>query len=350
IVYSDAELERYMTYAVQVEPEHPILIDKFLENAIEVDVDAIADSTGQVVIGGIMEHIEQAGVHSGDSACTLPTLSLSALVLEKIRTWTVQLAQRLKVVGLMNLQLAVQGEQVYILEANPRASRTVPFVSKAIGLPLAQIAVRVMAGSTLAALGVTQERIPDHVAVKEAVLPFDKFPGTDTILGPEMRSTGEAMGIDADFGKAFAKAQLAAGQRLPLGGTVFVSMSDRDKAAVVPVVEELMDLGFQVVATAGTRQVLQDHGLEVELILKLHEGRPHVLDWIKNEKIQLILNTPSGEEAQADGRLIRRTVLAYKIPIITTIAGAKATAAAIRTLQSASLDVKALQDYGHAGA
>jgi len=345
IVYSDADLERYMTYAVQVEPDHPILIDKFLENAIEIDVDAVADQTGEVVIGGIMEHIEQAGIHSGDSACALPASSLSALMLETIRSWTVQLAKRLQVVGLMNLQLAVQGEQVYILEVNPRASRTVPFVSKAIGLPLAQIAARVMTGKTLAALDFTQEQIPRHVAVKEAVLPFDKFPGTDTILGPEMRSTGEAMGMDVDFGKAFAKSQLSAGQRLPLAGTVFVSMSDRDKVAVVPVVKDLIALGFQVVATAGTRQVLQDHGLEVELVLKLHEGRPHVLDWIKNEKIQLILNTPFGEEAQADGRLIRRTALTYKIPTITTIAGAKATAAAIDTLQSQPLKVKALQDY-----
>ncbi|HEY9747482.1 MAG TPA: carbamoyl-phosphate synthase large subunit [Allocoleopsis sp.] len=345
IVYSDADLERYMTYAVQVEPDHPILIDKFLENAIEIDVDAIADQTGQVVIGGIMEHIEQAGIHSGDSACSLPTTSLAPAALDTIRTWTVQLAKALNVIGLMNIQFAVQGEQVYILEANPRASRTVPFVSKAIGLPLAKIAARIMSGQTLESIGFTEERIPQHLSVKEAVLPFEKFPGTDTILGPEMRSTGEVMGIDTDFGKAFAKAAQAAGQRLPLSGTVFVSMSDRDKAAVVPVVRDLIDIGFQVVATDGTRNVLREHGLEVELVLKLHEGRPHVLDSIKNEKIQLILNTPSGEEAQTDARLIRRSALSYKIPIITTIAGAKATAAAIRSLQSQPLDVKALQDY-----
>jgi len=345
IVYSDADLERYMTYAVQVEPDHPILIDKFLENAIEVDVDAICDRTGKVVIGGIMEHIEQAGVHSGDSACSVPSTSLSAPALATIRDWTVKLAQRLQVVGLMNIQFAIQGEQVYILEANPRASRTVPFVSKAIGVPLAKLASRVMSGETLAELNFTEERIPQHIAVKEAVLPFNKFPGTDTLLGPEMRSTGEVMGIDTDFGKAFAKAELAASERLPLDGTVFVSMNDRDKAAVVPVAKSLIDLGFRIVATAGTRQVLQDNGLNVDLVLKLHEGRPHVLDWIKNEDIQLILNTPSGEEAQADGRLIRRTALSYKIPLITTIAGAKATAAAIRTLQSQPLEVKALQDY-----
>ena len=345
IVYSDQDLERYMTYAVQVEPEHPILIDRFLENAIEVDVDAIADHTGQVVIGGIMEHIEQAGIHSGDSACSIPSISLGEAALSTIREWTVKLAQRLRVVGLMNIQFAVKGAQVYILEANPRASRTVPFVSKAIGLPLAKIAVRVMAGKSLAELGLTEEVIPRHISVKEAVLPFEKFPGTDTILGPEMRSTGEVMGIDMDFGRSFAKAELAANQRLPLGGTVFVSMNDRDKAAVVPVAQDLMELGFKLVATAGTHRVLKDHGLAVELVLKLHEGRPHVLDWIKNNQIQLILNTPVGEEAQEDDRSIRRTALAYKIPTITTIAGAKATAAAIRSLQTETLGVKALQDY-----
>ena len=345
IVYSDTDLERYMTFAVQVEPEHPILIDKFLENAIEVDVDAIADATGKVVIGGIMEHIEQAGIHSGDSACSLPYTSLSPTALETIRTWTDELAKALKVVGLMNIQYAVQGETVYILEANPRASRTVPYVSKATGVPLAGLASRIMSGETLASVGLTSEPIPQHIAIKEAVLPFEKFPGTDVILGPEMRSTGEVMGIDTDFGKAFAKAELAAGQRLPLSGTVFVSTNDRDKLGVVPVVQDLGELGFHIVATEGTRQILQEHGLEVELVLKLHQGRPHVLDWIKNQKIQLIINTPSGEDAFADGRLIRRTALAYKIPIITTIAGAKATAAAIRSLQSQPLDVKALQDY-----
>jgi carbamoyl-phosphate synthase large subunit len=350
IVYSDQELERYMTFAVQVEPDHPILIDKFLENAVEVDVDAIADHTGKVVIGGIMEHIEQAGIHSGDSACSLPSISLPPAVLDKIRTWTVQLAKALKVIGLMNIQFAVVGTQgyspqVYILEANPRASRTVPFVSKATGVPLAALAARIMAGETLDSLGFTQEPVTQHIAVKEAVLPFEKFAGTDTILGPEMRSTGEVMGIDTDFGAAFAKAELGAGQRLPLSGTVFVSMSDRDKPGVVSVVKDLMELGFHVVATEGTRKVLKEHGLNVELVLKLHEGRPHVLDAIKNQKIQLIINTPSGEDAQAEGRLIRRSALGYKIPIITTIAGAKATAAAIRSLQAQPLNVKALQDY-----
>lgn len=350
IVYSDTDLERYMTFAVLVEPEHPILIDKFLENAIEVDVDAIADHTGRVVIGGIMEHIEQAGIHSGDSACSLPSISLSPAVLQQIRTWTVQLAQALSVVGLMNIQFAVVGAQgyspqVYILEANPRASRTVPFVSKSTGIPLAKVASLIMSGKTLEELNFTEEVIPAHIAVKEAVLPFNKFPGTDTILGPEMRSTGEVMGIDSSFGRAFAKAELAAGEFLPLKGTVFVSMRDRDKSDAVNVVKELMTLGFTVMATLGTRRVLQENGLDVELVLKLHEGRPHVLDAIKNQKIQLIINTPSGEEAQTDARLIRRTALAYKIPIITTIAGARATVAAIHSLQTTTLDVKVIQDY-----
>lgn len=350
IVYSDTELERYMTFAVQVEPDHPILIDKFLENAIEVDVDAIADHTGNVVIGGIMEHIEQAGIHSGDSACTLPSISLSPAVLNQIRLWTVQLAQALSVVGLMNIQFAVVGAngyspQVYILEANPRASRTVPFVSKATGVQLAKLASLVMSGKTLEEVKFTKEVIPSHIAVKEAVLPFSKFPGTDTILGPEMRSTGEVMGIDSDFGRAFAKAELGAGEKIPLQGTVFVSMSDRDKPLAADVVKEFIKLGFTIMATQGTRQVLQEQGLQIESVLKLHEGRPHVLDAIKNQKIQLIINTPSGEEAHADSKLIRRTALGYKIPIITTIAGARATAAAIRSMQNTTLDVKVIQEY-----
>ncbi|WP_448603528.1 carbamoyl-phosphate synthase large subunit [Thermoleptolyngbya sp.] len=349
IVYSDKDLERYMTYAVQVEPDHPILVDQYLENAIEVDVDAIADATGQVVIGGIMEHIEQAGIHSGDSACSIPTVTLGPDTLETIRTWTTKLAKALNVVGLMNVQYAIQGtvegDVVYILEANPRASRTVPFVSKAIGRPLAKLASLVMAGKTLAELNFTQEIIPRHIAVKEAVLPFSKFPGTDIILGPEMRSTGEVMGIDTDFGKAFAKAELAASQVLPLGGTVFVSMNDRDKQAAVPVVKDLQALGLHVVATEGTRRVLKENGLDVDLVLKVHEGRPNVMDSIKNQQIQLVVNTPLGETAQVDDRAIRRTALSYKIPVVTTIAGAKASTAAIRSLQSEPLEVKALQDY-----
>lgn len=346
IVYSDEELKYYMTYAVDVEPDHPILIDKFLENAIEVDVDALCDRTQKVVIGGIMEHIEQAGVHSGDSACSIPYNSLSDEVAATIRTWTVKLAQALEVVGLMNIQYAVQGEQVYILEANPRASRTVPYVSKATGVPLAKIASLVMSGQTLEELGVTEEIVPKHVAVKEAVLPFDKFQGSDTLLGPEMRSTGEVMGVDTDFGKAFAKAELAAGVSLSREGTVFVSMNDRDKKAAVAVVKEFKELGFKIVATEGTRKTLQEEGIDdVDLVLKVHEGRPHVIDYIKNKQIQLIINTPTGEESQNDGRLIRRTALDFKLPIITTIAGAKATVAAVKSMREHPLTVKAIQDY-----
>jgi carbamoyl-phosphate synthase large subunit len=346
IVYSDADLEHYMTYAVEVEPDHPILIDKFLENAIEVDVDALCDHSGKVVIGGIMEHIEQAGIHSGDSACSIPYNSLSESAIATIRDWTQKLARALKVVGLMNIQYAVQGEQVYIIEANPRASRTVPYVSKAIGVPLAKIASLVMSGQSLESLGVVSEIIPKHIAVKEAVLPFNKFTNTDTLLGPEMRSTGEVMGIDSDFGKAFAKAEIAAGVNLALTGTVFVSVNERDKKVIVSVVKDFIDLGFKIIATLGTQKALQTSGIQdVDLVLKLHEGRPHVVDVIKNNQIQLIINTPTGEESQTDAQLIRRMALDYKLPIVTTIAGAKATVAAIRSLQSESLEVKALQDY-----
>ena len=346
IVYSDADLKHYMTYAVEVEPDRPILIDKFLENAIEVDVDALCDKEGKVVIGGIMEHIEQAGIHSGDSACSIPYNSLPETAIATIRDWTQKLAKALKVVGLMNIQYAVQGEQVYIIEANPRASRTVPYVSKATGVPLAKVASLVMSGKSLESLGVVSETIPKHIAVKEAVLPFNKFPSTDTLLGPEMRSTGEVMGIDSDFGKAFAKAEIGAGVDLALTGTVFVSMNERDKKAIVPVVQDFIDLGFKIVATSGTQKALQENGIEnVDLILKLHEGRPHVIDSIKNNQIQLIINTPTGEESQTDAQLIRRMAVDYKLPIITTIAGAKATVAAIRSLKSEPLEVKALQEY-----
>ena len=345
IVYSDDDLVRYMTTAVQVEPDHPILIDKFLENAIEVDVDAIADHAGNAVIGGIMEHIEQAGIHSGDSACSLPTVSLSETALATIRDWTFKLAKRLNVIGLMNIQYAIQGDDVYIIEANPRASRTVPFVSKATGARLAQLAVRVMSGKTLAELGLTAEITPAHVSVKEAVLPFNKFPGTDTLLGPEMRSTGEVMGIDTSFGQAFAKAELAAGQTLPQSGTVFISVNDRDKPGVIPIAKDFVSIGFNIIATSGTYRALKEAGIVVDPILKIHEGRPHVGDALKNGDIQLIINSPVGETAQDDDRVIRRSALDYKIPTITTLAGAKATFSAIRSLKENQLTVKALQDY-----
>jgi carbamoyl-phosphate synthase large subunit len=345
IVYSDTDLRRYIEAAVDVNPEHPILVDKFLEDAIEVDVDAIADRTGAVTIGGIMEHIEQAGIHSGDSACVLPTRTLSAAVLDRIRHWTTLLAQTLGVVGSINVQYAVKDGQVYVLEANPRASRTIPFVSKAIGIPLARYAALVMSGKTLADLGYTAEVLPEHISVKEAVLPFNKFPGTDTLLGPEMRSTGEVMGIDTDFGRAFAKAQIAAGQELPLTGTVFITVSDRDKPNAVEIARDFLDLGFSLMSTEGTHAFLQSQGLPVGKIQKLHEGRPHVVDAIKNREVNLIVNTPSGGEAQIDGQKIRRSALLYKIPSITTLAGARATVAAIRSLQAGALQVKSLQEY-----
>ncbi|WP_218082588.1 carbamoyl-phosphate synthase large subunit [Anthocerotibacter panamensis] len=345
IVYSDSELEYYMRFAVAVEPGQPILVDKFLEGAIEVDVDALADQTGRVVIGGIMEHIEEAGIHSGDSACILPTQTLSPQILETIRTWTVRLARRLGVVGLMNVQYAVQNETVYILEANPRASRTVPFVSKVIGVPLAQMAALVMAGKTLEELGFTEEILPPYIAVKEAVLPFNKFPATDLILGPEMRSTGEVMGIDTDFGRAFAKSQLAAGQKLPTSGQVFVSVSDRDKPKVLPVVQKLIALGFTIIGTQGTRDYLAEHGIAAHEVFKIHEGRPHVTDVMQNGEVQLVINTPTGKEARTDGQLIRRTAFSLGIPVITTISAAVAVVSALAALQVGDLGVCSLQEY-----
>ncbi len=352
VVYSDAELEDYMRRAIIIEPEHPVLIDQFLEGAIEVDVDAIADQQGNVTIGGIMEHIEEAGIHSGDSACSIPTFSLPTEVLTTIRAWTISLAKALNVIGLMNIQYAVQlnnnnlkESKVFILEANPRASRTVPYVSKAINVPLVNYASRIMSGTTLAELGLTEEVIPKHISIKEAVLPFAKFAGTDTILGPEMRSTGEVMGIDTEFGRAFAKAQIAAGTNLPLEGTVFLSVNDRDKSGISSVAEAFIELGFKIVATEGTHKILRRNSIESKQVLKVHEGRPHIGDSMKNGQIQLIINSPSGEEAKTDGKMIRRTALAYKIPVITTLAGAKAAISAIRSLQSGAISVTALQDY-----
>jgi carbamoyl-phosphate synthase large subunit len=352
VVYSDAELEDYMHRAMIIEPEHPVLIDQFLEGAIEVDVDAIADQLGNVTIGGIMEHIEEAGIHSGDSACSIPTFSLPPEVLATIRKWTISLAKSLNVIGLMNIQYAVQlnnnnlkESKVFILEANPRASRTVPYVSKAINVPLVNYASRIMAGATLAELGLTEEVIPKHISIKEAVLPFAKFAGTDTILGPEMRSTGEVMGIDTEFGRAFAKAQLGAGTHLPLEGTVFISVNDRDKSGISTVAEAFVELGFKVVATEGTHKILRRNSIESKQVLKVHEGRPNISDIMKNGQIQLIINSPSGEEAKTDGKMIRRTAMAYKIPVITTLAGAKAAIAAIKALQTGGISVTALQDY-----
>ena len=346
IVYSGEDLRRYITTAVEVDPEHPVLVDKYLSDAVEIDVDALTDGNGDTVICGIMEHIEQAGVHSGDSACSLPTQTVGPGPLDDIRAWTTALARELGVCGLLNMQYAVKGDQAYLLEANPRASRTVPFVSKAIGHPLAQYASRVMAGETLADVGLTAEPVLAHVAVKEAVLPFEKFPGADTILGPEMRSTGEVMGIDASFDAAYAKAQLAAGQQIPTAGTVFVSMNDMSKADIVPVARGFADLGFRVVATGGTAEYLTREGVGVERVLKVHEGRPNVSDMVRDGEASLMLITSSGDAADSvDGKQLRRLALGLKVPLVTTIAGSRATLEAIRGLKSSELDISPLQHF-----
>ncbi len=349
VVYDEAELNRYMVEAVQVEPDHPVLIDQYLENATEVDVDALCDREGQVVIGGVMEHIEPAGIHSGDSACCLPTVSLSDHALATIRQWSKDLALALGVRGLINLQFAVQGDPqgeqtVFIIEANPRASRTVPFVAKATGVALAKVASQLMAGQTLAELGLSAEPIPPLQSVKEAVLPFKRFPGADTLLGPEMRSTGEVMGIAKTFGLAYAKAELAAGEALPITGTCFLSTHDRDKEALVPVAKALVQLDFALIATSGTAAVLAAAGLPVEPILKVHEGRPNIEDAIRSGLIQLIINTPIGRQAAHDDKYLRRAALDYTVPTVTTLAGARAAVEAITSLQHHQLELHALQD------
>ena len=349
VVYDEVELNRYMVEAVQVEPDHPVLIDQYLDNAIEVDVDALCDREGEVVIGGVMEHIEPAGIHSGDSACWLPSVSLSEAALATIREWSRALALALGVRGLINLQFAVQydpeqGERVFIIEANPRASRTVPFVAKATGVPLAKVASQLMAGRTLAELGLMAEPIPPLQTVKEAVLPFKRFPGSDTLLGPEMRSTGEVMGIASSAGMAYAKAELAAGEALPTSGTVFLSTHDRDKQALLPVAERLVGLGFDLIATCGTAEALRAAGLQVESILKVHEGRPNIEDAIRSARIQLIINTPIGRQAAHDDKYLRRAALDYAVPTVTTLAGARAAVEAITALQQQKIEVNALQD------
>jgi len=344
VVYGEEELNRYMAEAVNVEPDHPVLIDQYLENATEVDVDALCDAEGRVVIGGLMEHIEPAGVHSGDSACALPAVSLEAEALATIRQWSEALALALQVNGLINLQFAIKDGEVYIIEANPRASRTVPFVAKATGVPLAKIASQIMAGRSLEQLGLTAEPVPPLQAVKEAVLPFKRFPGADSILGPEMRSTGEVMGTASSFGLAYAKAELAAGEALPTGGTVFLSTHDRDKPALLPVARRLSELGFRLVATEGTARSLAAAGLTVEPILKVHEGRPNIEDAIRSGEIQLVINTPVGRQAAHDDRYLRRAAIDYAVPAVTTLAGARAAVEAIAALQDETLPVNALQD------
>jgi carbamoyl-phosphate synthase large subunit len=344
IVYDPKDMENFTRLAILASPEHPVLIDKFLEAAVEVDVDAISDGT-TTIIGGIMEHIEAAGVHSGDSACVLPPHSLDDGMIDQITAATKAMAAELKVVGLMNVQYAIKDGQLYVIEVNPRASRTIPFVSKATGIPLAKLATKIMLGKTLVELGLTQAVIPAHLSVKEAVLPFDRFPDVDTLLGPEMKSTGEVMGIGTDFGLAYAKAQLGAGQRLPLSGTVFISVGDDDKAAMLPVARQFVQMGFAILATDGTWSHLTASGVPAERINKVSQGRPHVADAVKNDRIQLIINTGTGDEPRQDGYTIRRAALKFKVPYATTAAGASAVCRAVAALRERPFGVKPIQDY-----
>ncbi|MGQ9921997.1 MAG: carbamoyl-phosphate synthase large subunit [Desulfobacca sp.] len=344
IVADDRALAAFMGWALEVSPEHPILVDKFLTDAIEVDVDAISDGN-LTVIGGLMEHIEEAGIHSGDSACVLPPYSLPQAIQTEIVRQAKALAAELGVIGLMNIQFAVKDGQVYILEVNPRASRTIPFVSKATGVPLAKLATKVMVGATLAELGFTQEVIPSYFAVKEAVFPFRRFPGVDPLLGPEMRSTGEVMGLDSDFALSFAKSQLAAGQRLPTGGGVLFSVKDGDKPAALELARGFQALGFELFATHGTADYFREHDLPVAMVHKIRAGRPNIIDRIKSQDIALLINTPQGRYTSEDSLSIRRAALEYDLPYTTTIAAAKATLEAIRAVRLGQLEVKSLQEY-----
>jgi carbamoylphosphate synthase large subunit/REP element-mobilizing transposase RayT len=344
LVYTEADLRRYMANAIEVTPDRPVLIDRFLEDAIEVDVDCISDGE-TTVIGAIMEHIEEAGIHSGDSACVIPTFSLSQRILDEISSATKAMARELKVRGLMNVQFAVKGDDVYVLEVNPRASRTVPFVSKAIGVPLAKLAAKVMTGKSLGELGFTKEIVPKHFCVKEAVFPFLRYEGLDISLGPEMKSTGEVMGIDIDLGLAYAKSQMAAPPPLPKGGRVFISVKDADKEAIIPVAREFLKLGFEIVSTSGTAGALTKAKIKVTKVFKIHEGRPNVLDRIKNGDINFIVNTPSGKIPREHEVVIRNAALAAKIPIMTTVRAALASANGIRSLQKRKVQVRSLQEY-----
>lgn len=352
IVYSDAELSHYMRFAVEASPERPVLVDKFLEDATEVDVDCITDvghfknpDEGTIVIGGMLEHVEFAGVHSGDAAMVLPPHTLGESVINTIREYTHAMAKELKVIGLMNVQYAVKDNVVYVLEVNPRASRTVPFVSKAIGVPLAKMAAKVMAGQTLKQLKFTQEIWPKYWAVKESVFPFNRFHGQDILLSPEMRSTGEVMGLDDDLGIAYAKSQMAANSPLPMSGKVFISVSEAHKTDVAEIAKLYADLGFEIVSTVGTAAVLEKAGLKVERVFKLTEGRPNTIDLLKNRQIQLVINTPSGQTPRADEIKIRTTAVYTGTPIMTTLSGAKAAALGIAALKRTGYDVKTVQEY-----
>ncbi|MDO9707361.1 carbamoyl-phosphate synthase large subunit [Paracraurococcus lichenis] len=345
IAHNAEQLRRFGQEAVKVSGENPILIDQYLQDAIEVDVDCIADAAGQVYVAGVMEHIEEAGIHSGDSACSLPPYSLPPAIVTELKAETEAMARALKVVGLMNVQYAVKDGEIYVLEVNPRASRTAPFVAKATGVPVAKIGAEVMAGARLAQFGLDDDAIYRHVAVKEAVFPFNRFPNVDVILGPEMKSTGEVMGLDASFERAFAKSQLGAGVKLPLAGTAFVSVKDSDKAAAVVLARRLIDMGFTVVATRGTAARIRDAGLACEIINKVLEGRPHCVDAIKSGDIQLVINTTGGGQSVADSFDIRRSALTHGVPHYTTAAGARAAVHAIAALRAGTLDVAPLQSY-----
>ncbi len=344
IAYDEDSVRDYVRNAVMSSSGHPVLIDKYLDIAIEVDVDAVSDGT-DVIIGGVMEHIEEAGIHSGDSACSLPPFSLSKEITDEIKRQTKELARELRVIGLMNVQFAVKDKDIYILEVNPRASRTIPFVSKTTGVPLAKIAAKVMLGKTLKELGVKSEKSISHIAVKEAVFPFEKFPGVDTILGPEMKSTGEVMGIDEDFGRAYSKAQASCNNMIPLSGKIVISIRDEDKPGICDLVKRLYAAGFSVVATRGTAAFLSNKGIEVEVINKVAEGRPHIVDLIKNKEIVFVINTVSGAQAKRDSFSIRRSALQYGIPYTTTVAGAKAVVNAIEMLKKKKVNVKSIQEY-----
>ncbi len=344
IVYTESDLEAFMTRATEASPEKPILIDRFLDDAIEIDVDAVADDE-RCIVAGIMEHIEEAGIHSGDSACVLPPYTLGDNVIKRIHSYTEQLAMKLNVVGLMNVQFAVKDDTIYVLEVNPRASRTIPFVSKATGIQWAKIAAKVMVGMKLKDSGIDKTINMKHVAVKESVFPFSRFHGIDTVLGPEMKSTGEVMGIDINFGNAFWKAQRGAYQDLPSQGNVFISVKNKDKRNIIFIAKKLSDLGFTIYATKGTGKVLVNNGIEVKLVNKVSEGRPHIVDMIKNGEINFIINTPSGKNPKKDEILIRAEAVQYRIPYTTTISGAQAVANALESVTKGRISVKALQDY-----
>ncbi len=350
IAYDEAHLEGYVREAVLASPEHPILVDRFLEDAYEVDVDAVADGE-RVVIGGILQHIEEAGVHSGDSAMVLPTYKITAEHLDTIRRYTRQLGKSLQVKGLMNVQYAIKDDVVYVLEVNPRASRTTPFVSKATGVPLAKVAARVMAGRSLAAQGITEDLTVPRIFVKESVFPFLKLQGSDILLGPEMKSTGEVMGISEDFGIAFAKSQSAAGYTIPTSGSVFVSVNDNDKKGVLPMARELSEMGFQILATRGTAEFLSAHGVAAEMVYKVNEARPNCVDLIKSGKIDIIFNTPLGRESFYDDTAIRKSATLHGVLVVTTLTAAAATVKAIHALRERAIDIVSLQEiHAPAGA